>query len=116
MVYFFVFAMPSGDAYRGEKPFAYRMRQLIGSDTSELAFYKNQGPAFYLDLPKPVPEYDRLADLDAAIKAGNVRWLVVRRRELPTVNIPAKVVASEMINPWDPKEHRLNSMVLVRIQ
>jgi hypothetical protein len=108
--------MPAGDTYRGEKPFAHRVRQLIGRDTSELAFYKNQGPAFYLDLPKPVPEYDRLADLDAAIKAGNVRWLVVRRRELPTVNIPAKVVASEMINPWDPKEHRLNSMVLVRIQ
>ena len=116
MVYFFVFAMPAGDTYRGEKPFAYHVRQLIGRDTSELAFYKNQGPAFYLDLPKPVPEYDRLADLDAAIKAGNVRWLVVRRRELPTVNIPSEVVASEMINPWDPKEHRLNSMVLVRIQ
>jgi hypothetical protein len=116
MVYFFVFAMPAGDTYRGEKPFAYRVRQLIGRDTSELAFYKSQGPAFYLDLPKPVPEYDRLADLDAAIKAGNVRWLVVRRRELPTVNIPAKVVASEMINPWDPREHRLNSMVLVRLQ
>jgi 4-amino-4-deoxy-L-arabinose transferase-like glycosyltransferase len=116
MVYFFVFAMPSGDAYRGEKPFAYRVRQLIGTDTSELAFYKNQGPAFYLDLPKPVPEYDRLVDLNAAIKAGTVRWLVVRRRELPTVKVPAEVVAGEMINPWDPKEHRLNSMVLVRIQ
>jgi hypothetical protein len=116
MVYFFVFAMPSGDAYRGEKPFAYRVRQLIGSDTSALAFYKNQGPVFYLDLPKPVPEYDRPADLNAAIKAGNVRWLVIRRRELPTVNIPAEVVASETINPWDPKEHRLNSMVLVRLQ
>jgi 4-amino-4-deoxy-L-arabinose transferase-like glycosyltransferase len=116
MLYFFVFAMPAGDAYRGEKPFAKRVRQLIGSDTSELAFYKNHGPAFYLDLPKPVPEYERLADLNAAIKAGNIRWLVVRRRELPTVNIPAEVVASEMINPWDAKEHRLNTMVLVRLE
>ena len=116
MIYFFVFAMPAGDAYRGEKSFAKRVRQLIGSDTSELAFYKSQGPAFYLDLPKPVPEYDRLADLDAAIKAGNVRWLVVRRRELPTVNVPVQVVVGEMVNPWDLKEHRLNSMVLVRLE
>jgi 4-amino-4-deoxy-L-arabinose transferase-like glycosyltransferase len=116
MVYFFVFAMPAGDAYRGEKSFAYHARQLIGRDTAELAFYKNQGPAFYLDLPKPVPEYDRLGDLDAAIKAGSVRWLVVRRRELPTINIPAEVVTSEMTNPWDAKEHRLNTMVLVRIE
>src|SRR5260370_29576137 len=104
--------MPAGDTYRGEKPFADRVRQLIGRDTSELAFYKNKGPAFYLDLPKQVPEYDRLADLDTAIKEGNVRWLVVRRRERPTVNIPSEVVESEIINPWDTNEQRFNPMIL----
>jgi 4-amino-4-deoxy-L-arabinose transferase-like glycosyltransferase len=115
MTYYFVFAMPAADAWRGEKPFAHQVKGRVGAATDKLAFFKVVGPVFYLDSPKPVPEYGTLGDLDAAIGDGRVRWLVVRRRDLDRLNVPARVAASEPVYPWDPKEHILNSMVLVQV-
>jgi 4-amino-4-deoxy-L-arabinose transferase-like glycosyltransferase len=115
MFYFFVFAMPAGDAYRTEKPFAEQVRTLVGSDTPALAFFRNQGPVFYLGLPKPVPEYDKLAELDGAVRDGKVRWLVIRRRDIALLKFKNEPAASETVYPWDRKEHGRNAMVLVRV-
>jgi 4-amino-4-deoxy-L-arabinose transferase-like glycosyltransferase len=115
MIYFFVFAMPAGDAWRTEKPFAFEVRQLIGGDSAKLAFFKSQGPVFYLGLSNPVPEYYKLLELDAAIKDRQVQWIVARRRDIDGLNVPTQVAASEVVYPWDPKEHRLNAMVLIRV-
>ena len=67
MFYFFVFAMPAGDAFRSEKPFAAAGPNVIGNDPAGLAFFRNQGPIFYLGLPQPVPQYDKLIDLNRAV-------------------------------------------------
>ena len=115
MFYFFVFAMPAGDAFRSEKPFAAQVRMLVGNDASGLAFFRNQGPVFYLAYPQPVPEYDKLPDLSAAIGNGSVRWLIVRRRDIAPMKFKGAPVAAETLYPWDAKEHGLNSMVLLRL-
>jgi 4-amino-4-deoxy-L-arabinose transferase-like glycosyltransferase len=116
MIYFFVFAMPAGDAWRDEKPFALQVRSLIADQTSELAFFTNEGPTFYLDLPKPVPEYGRVADLSAAVASGKVRWIVVRRRDIQRLKLPVVVEVSETVYPWDSEDHKLNRMVLVEVR
>jgi 4-amino-4-deoxy-L-arabinose transferase-like glycosyltransferase len=116
MIYFFVFAMPAGDAWRDEKPFALQVRSLIAGQTSALAFFTNEGPAFYLGLPNPVPEYGRPEDLSAAVASGKVRWIVVRRRDIQRLKLPVVVELSETAYPWDNKDHRLNRMVLVEVQ
>ena len=113
MFYLFVMAFPAGDLYRGEKPFAAKVRQLIGDQSADLIFYKNAGPAFYLDLPKPVPEYDRQRDLMSAVHSGSVRWIIVRRRDLQDLTFPTTTLAAESTYPWDPREHDLNAMLLV---
>ncbi|MGH7879261.1 MAG: hypothetical protein ACREQD_07155, partial [Candidatus Binataceae bacterium] len=115
MFYFFVFAMPAGDAWRGEKQFAYRTRDLIGSDTGALAFYRVGGPVYYLALPIPVPTYESRRALYRSIRAGATRWVVVRQRDLDSLDSAAAVVAREAVFPWDSKGHRLNAMVLVRV-
>ena len=115
MFYFFVFAMPAGDAYRSEKPFAAQVRALIGNDSSSLAFFRNQGPVYYLEYPQPVAEYDKLIDLNAALAAGHVRWVIVRRRDIGLMKFESVPAAAETLYPWDPKEHSLNSMVLLRV-
>ena len=115
MVYYFVFAMPAADAWRGEKPFAYQVKALVGSQTDKLAFFRVIGPVFYLNSLEPVPEYGTLRDLDGAISGDRVRWLVVRRRDLNRLNVPARIAASEAVYPWDPREHALNLMVLVQV-
>lgn len=116
MMYFFVFAMPASDAWRGEKPFANEVRQIIGSDTASLVCFKSEGPVYYLGLPNPIPYYAKLSDLNVAIRNGHVRWVIVRRRDTSQLAVPAKIAASEAVYPWDRSRHRLNTMVLMRVE
>jgi 4-amino-4-deoxy-L-arabinose transferase-like glycosyltransferase len=115
MFYFFVFATPAGDAYRSEKPFAEKVRMLIDHDAPGLALFRNQGPVFYLALPRPVPRYDKIPDLNAAVGEGRVRWLIVRRRDIALLKLKTAPAAAETTYPWDAREHGLNNMVLVRV-
>ena len=118
MAWFFVFAMPAGDSWRGEKPFLLRARRIVGDDAATLVFFRNQrtlGSVFYLGLPKPVPEYQTLPELAAAIGEGHVHWLIVRRREVDKFTFPARLMLGETVYPWDSREHRLNSMVLLQV-
>jgi 4-amino-4-deoxy-L-arabinose transferase-like glycosyltransferase len=115
MFYFFVFAMPAGDAWRGERSLAIETRRLIGPDTARLAFFRNVGPVFYLGLARPVPEYNRVKELDAAVRSGRVRWIVVLRRDLGRLDFPFTEAASEAVFPWDSDEHRRNAMVLINV-
>ena len=115
MFYFYVFAMPAGDAWRGEKSFAHQVRGIIGADTDGLAFFDNTGPAYYLELPKPVPSLSTKRELEAGIKAGKIRWIVTLNRDLGRLEFPNEIVARELVNPWDSKEHEGNSMILVHV-
>jgi 4-amino-4-deoxy-L-arabinose transferase-like glycosyltransferase len=116
MFYFYVFAMPAGDAFRSEKPFAAEVRTLIGNDAAGLVFFRNQGPVFYLGLPQPTPEIEKLADLDSAVNGGRVRWIVIRRRDLGLLKFNTKPAAAETVFPWESKEHGLNAMVLLYVE
>jgi 4-amino-4-deoxy-L-arabinose transferase-like glycosyltransferase len=115
MFYLFVFAIPAGDAFRSEKTFAAQVRSQIDGASTALAFFRNAGPVFYLGLPQPVPEYERLADLDSAVSRGRVQWLIVRRRDIGLLKFKHEQVGAERLYPWDAKEHGLNSMVLLRV-
>jgi 4-amino-4-deoxy-L-arabinose transferase-like glycosyltransferase len=115
LFYFFVFAMPAGDAWRGEKAFAHQVRAALDGQTDQLAFYNNGGPFYYLNLAHPVPAFATPRALDGAVDAGKVRWIVVRQRDLNTLRFPYQVLAHEAVFPWDSKNHVLNSMVLVRV-
>jgi 4-amino-4-deoxy-L-arabinose transferase-like glycosyltransferase len=115
MVYIFTFAMPAAEAYRGEKPFAFQVRQLIGPQISQLGLYRTAGPLFYLDPPKPLAEFDRPADLAHAVSSGTVKWVIVRRRDLPSISIPTEILASEAMFPWESQYQHRNKVVLVKL-
>jgi 4-amino-4-deoxy-L-arabinose transferase-like glycosyltransferase len=116
MFYLYVFAMPAGDAWRGEKPFADQVRAIIGNETDSLVFFDNGGPVYYLNLPHPAPSFAALSQLDVAVKSGRAKWVVTLQRDLGRLDFPAEVVAREPSNPWDPPDHRGNAMVLVRVK
>jgi len=115
LCYLFMFAMPAGDQWRGEKPFAEATRQLINEHPAELASFKTQPPVFYLGLAKPVPEYDTLAELKSAILSGRTKWVILRRRDVPALDMPAYVATFEPSYPWDSREHHLNALVLMKL-
>ncbi len=115
MTYIYIFAMPAAEAYRGEKPFGYAVLNKIGGSTEQLVLFKTEGPLFYLNPPKPLPEFDNPQDLQNAIAKGNVRWMIVRRRDMPKLDTAATVELSEASYPWETDYNYRNKVVLVRV-
>ena len=115
MVYVYIFAMPAAEAYRGEKPFGYAVLNRIGGSTDRLVLFKTEGPLFYLNPPKPIPEFEEKQDLQDAIAKGSVRWMIVRRRDMPKLDTPTAVELSEASYPWETDYNYRNKVVLVRV-
>jgi 4-amino-4-deoxy-L-arabinose transferase-like glycosyltransferase len=115
MVYIYIFAMPAAEAYRGEKPFAYQVLNRIGSQTSQLGLYRTVGPLFYLDPAQPLAEFDKPKDLASAVTDGRVEWVIVRRRDLPSIDVMTEILAEEASYPWEDEYQHRNKVVLVRV-
>ena len=56
---------------RGEKPFGYAVLNKIGGTTDNLVLFNTQGPLFYLNPPKPLPEFEKKQNLQDAIASGD---------------------------------------------
>ena len=115
MTYIYIFAMPAAEAYRGEKPFGYAVLNKIGGSTERLVLFNTEGPLFYLDPPKPLPEFYKTQDLQNAIAKGGVRWMIVRRRDMPKLDTPTTVELSEASYPWETDYNYRNKVILVRV-
>ncbi len=115
MTYIYIFAMPAAEAYRGEKPFGYAVLNKIGVDSAQLALYKTQGPLFYLNPQAPLQEFQNKQDLADAIAKGSVRWFIVRRRDIPKLDVLTTVELSEASFPWEGDYNIRNKVVLVSV-
>jgi 4-amino-4-deoxy-L-arabinose transferase-like glycosyltransferase len=115
LAYIYVFAMPAADAYREEKPFALATLKLLGGDTSKLVLYRTEEGLFYLNPPHPLPQFARPAELEDAVQSGAAKWIIVRRRDLPSLDFPVKQELVEPVFPWDSAEHTRNKVVLLRV-
>jgi 4-amino-4-deoxy-L-arabinose transferase-like glycosyltransferase len=115
LAYIYIFAMPAAEAYRGEKPFGYAVLTTIGNRTDQLALYRTAGPLFYLNPPKPLPEFEKKRDLQDAIANSGIEWFIVRRRDMPTLDVPTTIELSEASFPWENDYNISNKVVLVRV-
>ncbi len=115
MTYIYIFAMPAAEAYRGEKPFGYAVLNKLGGSTDHLVLFKTEGPLFYLNPPRPLPEFDDEQDLQDAIASGGAKWMIVRRRDMPRLDTPTTIELSEASYPWETDSNYRNKVVLVRI-
>ena len=115
LFYIYIFAMPAAEAYRGEKPFGYAVLSQLGGSTDHLVLFKTEGPLFYLNPPKPLPEFDKKQDLEDAIAKGDAKWMIVRHRDMPKLDTPTTVVLSEASYPWEDADNYRNKVVLVRL-
>ena len=119
MVYLFIFAMPAAEAWRSQKPFASRVAKLLGHDFSQLALFRldapANGPLFYLDAPRPVPDFETSADLEGAVARGAIHWVIVRKRDLPDIGTAINIVDKEVVHPWESARSVPNKMVLVEV-
>ena len=116
LLYLFVVALPAGDQWRGERQFAQAARQLIDGERDELAAFRTQPPVFYLRFSKPIPQYESAVELASAARSGRVRWIILRRRDVPVLNMSAREIVAEPTYPWDSLEHRSNALILMELQ
>jgi hypothetical protein len=82
---------------------------------SQLALYKTPGPLFYLAPQEFLPEFKHLKKLSAAVDGGTIKWLIVRRRDIPKLDVPATIVLQEESFPWENADSYRNKVVLIRI-
>src|SRR5579872_1014669 len=115
MIYIHVFAMPATEAYRGEKPFGYAIRDAIGQQTDQLGLFRTVGPLFYIDPPKPLAEFDKPKDLANAVSDGRIKWVIVRRRDMASMGIAGEIMVAESSYPWESEYEHRNKVVLVRL-
>ncbi len=115
LAYFFLAVLPAADAYRDEKDFAERVRVTLGDGPAGLALYRTREPVYYLGFANPLPEYDEGGALDEALRAGEVRWLVGRRRDLEPLGLTASVLAEEASYPWEPPARRQDKLLLLEL-
>jgi hypothetical protein len=116
MAYLFGIALPATESYRGERPFAASVREIVGPDSAGLSLYRTRELVYYLGYPGPVTEFDTLADLREAAAEGRVRWVILRRRDLDGLDLPTEVLAEEPTYPWDDAAERMTKAVLLRLR
>jgi 4-amino-4-deoxy-L-arabinose transferase-like glycosyltransferase len=113
MGYFYLVALPAAEPYRDGKDFARRVLEELGPEPEGLALYRTESPVFYLGQPRPLAAFDEADPLVEAIAAGDVHWVIARRRDLDTLPA-ATVVQAEASFAWEGA-HRDTHLLLVRV-
>jgi hypothetical protein len=116
MAYVFGVVLPALEPYRGERPFALAVREVVGHDPTGLALYRTRELVYYLGYAEPIAEFDTREHLAAATAAGQVRWVILRRRDLEGLELPANIVAEEPSHPWEDAAEWRTKAVLLRPQ
>ena len=118
LVFLFIFAMPEVERYRGEQPFAQAVRAKLQGDLSTLAMFRIWGPGlvFYLSPDKPIPEFKDPADLTNFVRDNQVRWLIVRERDLSSLPLTGSAVVRETIFPWEKSSRTRNKYLLLDLK
>lgn len=117
MFFLFIFAMPAAEPYRTERAFAQAVRAEVGADAPQrLALYRLWGPGlvYYLAMPRPIPQFDNPAALQAYARAQGGLWVVTRGLDVAGVG-EGRVVLREPLMAWDPPSESRGRYVLLRL-
>jgi len=114
----FVFLLPKGEIYRGEKPFAHAVRTQLNGDLSPLVIYERAGPglAFYLAAKEPIPVYDDPQSLLLRLKSRPDSWIVAEEKDLPSLRLRGAVVEREVNFEKENAFEKRGTLLLFRPQ
>jgi 4-amino-4-deoxy-L-arabinose transferase-like glycosyltransferase len=116
MAYFFLVMLPSADAYRSEKSFAAQIREKLDGNISRLALYRTEESLFYLDWPKPLPEFFDRVDLKKALDERRIQWVLVRQKDMNNLELPAEVIGGEVAYQWEGARDLRNKVLLLKLK
>jgi 4-amino-4-deoxy-L-arabinose transferase-like glycosyltransferase len=116
MAYLFLIALPFLETFRTQKPFASAVRQRLGSETGAVALFRHRDLVYYLDQLSPLAEFTTKEALAEGIRAGKVRWVILRRADVEAITVPTKVLASETVHAWEAEIDVGRKLILVEVR
>jgi 4-amino-4-deoxy-L-arabinose transferase-like glycosyltransferase len=108
--YLFLFAIPAGEVYRTQRPFALAVRGRLGPGLPNLALYQTFEIVYYLDPPALLPEFGEPEQLHDT----KVAWLIARRRDRAALGEGWTEELAEPDQPWDRAEQAGAKLLLLR--
>jgi 4-amino-4-deoxy-L-arabinose transferase-like glycosyltransferase len=115
LLFYFVFALPAIEQYRGEKPFARTVRATLHGDWSHLVLYKVKGAAgllFYLRTESSVPEYRDREAMAKLIETTPNLVMIAPSAESEALSKPGAVLLREQAFPWEKPGEQRSKLVL----
>ena len=115
LLFYFVFALPGIERYRGEKPFAQTVRATLHGDWSHLVLYKIKGSAgllFYLRTEAHIPEYQDQEAIARLIETTPDLVLITPAADAEALPTPGAILLREQAYPWEKPVERQNKLVL----
>jgi 4-amino-4-deoxy-L-arabinose transferase-like glycosyltransferase len=115
LLFYFVFALPAIEQYRGEKNFARTVRATLHGDFSHLILYQVKGVAgllFYLGTEAPIPEYRDGETVTALIKAAPNLMMISPDGRATVLAEHGSVLVREQAFSWERPGEQRNKLVL----
>jgi 4-amino-4-deoxy-L-arabinose transferase-like glycosyltransferase len=113
MAYVFCILLPAAEPFRGERPFAVAVHEIVGARADGLALYHTRELVFDLGYTAPITEYDTPAELIAAARDGRIKWLILRRRDLEIMPCIFTARLEQAEFPWEGPAERAVKLVLL---
>jgi 4-amino-4-deoxy-L-arabinose transferase-like glycosyltransferase len=115
--YTYVFLIPASNAWHDEPAFAQRVMARLGASNTHLGLFQPfgvLGPLFYMDPPRPLPAFNEVSQLQAAVADGPIRWILVRRKDIPA-GIGGTIVDGQQSFPFEGPDEQRHEVVLMRV-
>jgi 4-amino-4-deoxy-L-arabinose transferase-like glycosyltransferase len=115
LLFYFVFALPSIEQYRGEKRFAQTVRARLHGDFSRVVFYRVKGAAgllFYLGTEAPIPDYRDGQAVARLIETTPGVMIISHDGQVVALASPGTVLLRERTYPWEKPGQQRDKLVL----
>jgi 4-amino-4-deoxy-L-arabinose transferase-like glycosyltransferase len=115
LLFYFVFALPAIEQYRGEKPFARTVQATLHGDWSHLVLYKVKGAAgllFYLRTDASVPEYRDREAMAKLIETTPNLVMIAPLASVEALSAPGAILLKEQAYPWEKPGEQQSKLVL----
>jgi hypothetical protein len=68
-----------------------------------------------MDSPRPLPAFYEASQLEAAVADGRIRWVLVRRKDIPA-GIGGTIVDGQRSFPFEGPDERGHEVILQRVR
>jgi 4-amino-4-deoxy-L-arabinose transferase-like glycosyltransferase len=104
---------PAAESLRTRRDFVAAVKDQIATARDRLGLFDAEDIVF--DLGRLAPNYQSAAELESAVRSGQIRWIVTSTRRLAGLSFPTEIILREPTQPWESPERAGNKLILLTI-